>query len=78
MGGSLEYTEITKANSKHNWEFSNFVETGTHVGITVCRMSPHFSKIFTFEIVPELYQQAKKPRCPCMSAEIKPARHTAI
>jgi len=62
MGGSLKYEEILELYKKYPAfkGTANFVETGTYKGDTSLMAAEHFWKVFTMEIVEELYNGSKK------------------
>lgn len=44
----------------NKYSITTFIETGTYLGTTTQAVKENFSKIFTVEIDPKLYQRAKK------------------
>lgn len=60
MGGSLNLQEIKTIQNKTNIKLDNFIETGTYKGDTTLLMSKYFNKVYTFEIVKQLYEEAKE------------------
>lgn len=54
MGGSLYYNELTGKFVKIPVVF---IETGTYKGDTVRNMGPYFSRVYSVEISPTLYQE---------------------
>lgn len=62
MGGSLKYEEILDIYRKYPAfkHITNFIETGTYKGDTSLMAAEHFDKVFTMEIVEELYKGSKE------------------
>ena len=62
MGGSLEYTEIQNATAgRPIYEsITNFVETGTYHADTTLLVAQHYDRVYTTEIVAELYTLSKE------------------
>jgi len=58
MGGSITYDELKRVLKGRKFP-QYFVETGTYHGFTARRMAPHFKKVYTMEIVPQLYEYSK-------------------
>jgi len=62
MGGSLLYEEITSV-TKDDIKYQNikyFVETGTYHADTTLMAADHYEKVYTMEIVQNLYEGSKK------------------
>jgi hypothetical protein len=62
MGGSLQYEEILEIYRKYPAfkKITSFVETGTYKGDTSLMAAKYFEKVFTMEIVEELYLGSKE------------------
>ena len=54
---NIDFLRELKANYIN---YSNFIETGTHMGDTIFHMEPYFEKLYTIEIKKEFYENAKQ------------------
>ena len=53
----LDFLKTLQTDYKN---YSNFIETGTHMGDTILHMEQYFSNLYTIEIKKEFYENIKK------------------